>query len=304
MKKISIVCGCFILFLFLTVQSLWASQVVTEEHRGWARGVLAQEKDLGGMREGNTLAVLYFQNETGKARLNPLQKGLALMLMTDLSQVEGLQLVERVRMQALAEEMELGSTALVDEDTRPRVGRLLGARYLVGGELQGTAEQLGISSDVLEVPVEKVAGTLLSEGEFSKILEMEKEVLFGIISLLKIELESRKKEELSRPLTRNIDALYNLVYAIDSSDRGNYLNAEAFYLEALHADPGLGLASEGLKELKDLGLIGARDRSRAMAELLDGKTSQTGSLTPDNTMKRERDPGDIEKTSGQIRIQW
>jgi len=283
---------------------LIASQVVKEEDRGWARGVLAQEKGFEARAEGDTLAVLYFENATGEARLNPLQKGIALMLMTDLSQVEGVQLVERVSRSPLAEEMELGVSGLVEKGSMPRVGRLLGARYLVGGGIRGGAGQLGIFSDMLEVPAEKVSGSVLSEGDFSKVLEMEKEILFGIIELLKIRLDSGKKRELSRPMTRSIDALYNLVYAIDSSDRGEYAKAGAFYRAALKADPELGIAKEGLDELKELGLIADGDRSRALAKQLDSKTSRTGSLSPDYASKRERDPGDLGNTTGQIRVQW
>jgi TolB-like protein len=281
---------------------LQAGQVVTDDIRAWAQMALEQEKDLDAERLHNTLAVLSFQNKSGKAKLNQLQKGLAFMLMTDLSQVEGLQLVERVKLQALVEEMDLGVSGLVDPDTAPRVGRLLGARFLVGGDIQGTAIKLGIASDVLEVPQERVAGRPSSEGELEKIFEMEKELLFAIIDILKVELTPEKKLELEKPLTRDIEALFNLMDAIDSSDRGNYLKAEAYYKEALKKDPGLSAAQEGLDELSSLNLVGPNDRSRAMTSSLDDKTSQTSSLFDDSISRRKRDPHTI--SIGQIRVRW
>lgn len=281
---------------------LQAGQVVTEDIRAWAQMALKQEKDLDTELLGNTLAVLYFQNKSGKARLNQLQKGLAFMLMTDLSQVEGLVLVERVKLQALVEEMDLGVSGLVDPDTAPRVGRMLGARFLVGGDIQGTAIKLGIVSDVLEVPQERVAGSPSSEGEFEKIFEMEKELLFAIIDILKIELSVEKKLELEKPLTRNIEALFTLMDAIDSSDRGDYLKAEAYYKDALKKDPELNAAREGLDELNSLNLVGPNDRSRAMAKSLDDKTSQTSSLLDDMISRRKRDPHTV--SIGQIRVRW
>ena len=74
-----------------------------------------------------SVAVLYFVNSSGNQELEPLQKGLTEMLITDLSQVKALTVVERARLQQLMEEMGLGMTGLMREDTAPRMGKLLGA---------------------------------------------------------------------------------------------------------------------------------------------------------------------------------
>jgi curli biogenesis system outer membrane secretion channel CsgG len=57
------------------------------------------------------------------------------MLITDLSEVKGLQIVERIKLQALVEEMGLGASGLVEANTAPRVGKLLGAQWLIGGDI-------------------------------------------------------------------------------------------------------------------------------------------------------------------------
>ena len=304
MKKAFYIFLSVVIILGISGIPLQAGQIVTDDMRAWARDALTQETGLEAESAGNTLAVLYFHNKSGDAGLNPLQKGLAFMLMTDLSQVDGIVLVERVKMQALVEEMDLGVSGLVAPDSAPRVGRLLGARFLVGGDLQGSKSELGIASDVLEVPGQRLAGSPLSEGDLPRIFEMEKELLFAIIDILRIELSEQKKLELEKPFTTKIDALYNLMYAIDSADRGDYLKAEAYYKEALKKDPGLNAAEEGLQELKDLNLVGPHDRSKAMAESLEERTSQTSRLTDDYISRRNRNPGDNLKTAGQIRVQW
>lgn len=304
MKKAFYIFLSVVIILGISGIPLQAGQIVTDDMRAWARDALTQETGLEAESAGNTLAVLYFHNKSGDAGLNPLQKGLAFMLMTDLSQVDGIVLVERVKMQALVEEMDLGVSGLVAPDSAPRVGRLLGARFLVGGDLQGSKSELGIASDVLEVPGQRLAGSPLSEGDLPRIFEVEKELLFAIIDILRIELSEQKKLELEKPFTTKIDALYNLMYAIDSADRGDYLKAEAYYKEALKKDPGLNAAEEGLQELKDLNLVGPHDRSKAMAESLEERTSQTSRLTDDYISRRNRNPGDNLKTAGQIRVQW
>ena len=89
------------LFGVVLISPAWAGQVVTKDARSWAKKVLAEEKALSTVAARNTLAVLYFQNRTGQSSLDPLQKGLTLMLITDLSAVKGLQIVERIKLQAL-----------------------------------------------------------------------------------------------------------------------------------------------------------------------------------------------------------
>ncbi len=304
MKKAFYIFLSVVIILGISGIPLQAGQIVTDDMRAWARDALTQETGLEAESAGNTLAVLYFHNKSGDAGLNPLQKGLAFMLMTDLSQVDGIVLVERVKLQALVEEMDLGVSGLVAPDSAPKVGRLLGARFLIGGDLLGSEAELGIASDVLEVPGQRLAGSPSSEGDLPRIFEMEKELLFAIIDILRIELSEQKKLELEKPFTTKIDALYTLMYAIDSADRGDYLKAEAYYKEALKKDPGLNAAEEGLQELKDLNLVGPHDRSKAMAESLEERTSQTSRLTDDYISRRNRNPGDNLKTAGQIRVQW
>ncbi|MBN1636048.1 MAG: hypothetical protein JW920_06010 [Deltaproteobacteria bacterium] len=300
-KKVLSLTG--ILFMVLMASLLWAGQVVTEEQRLWAQNALAQEKALGVAAGSNTVAVLYFHNKSGKSRLNPLQKGLAFMLMTDLSRLEQIQLLERVKLQALFEELDLGVSGLVDAETAPRVGKLAGARYLVGGDiLASDLADLGIRSDLLDVPDESLLGQPLREGALSELLDLEKQILFEIIALLEVELSAQQKHELEKPLTANIKALFNLFYAIDSTDRGQYYRAQAYYQKALRQDPELRPAQEGLDELQSLNLVGSTNRSKEMLKSLEEKTSQTDSVVDDDTKRRSKDPGDL--GLGQIRVNW
>ena len=96
---------CCMLTCMLFVGSARAGQVVTDATRSWAKEVLAQEKSLKLEPAPGTVAVLYFDNKSGRSALDPLKKGIALMLITDLSTVKGLRLVERTRIQALVEEL-------------------------------------------------------------------------------------------------------------------------------------------------------------------------------------------------------
>lgn len=288
--------------------SLWAGQVVTDEVKAWARTAVEQEKSLSASPSGNTVAVLYFRNTTGSQKLTPLQKGLAFMLMTDLAKVEGIQLVERVKLQALVEELGLGASGVVDDSTAPRVGKLLQARFLVGGDLlQGRVSELNVDSDVVGTQKMNVLGRPKAEGMLAQLFEIEKKLLFQIIDILKTKVTPEKKKELQKPLSTDSEALFSLFSAFDSSDRGDYASAEAGYKKALERDPGLTPAKDALEELYRLNLATPKKRSRNMTQDLQNRTSSTDSLIPDDLERRYGDPGDNEKrtgTTGQIRVQW
>src|ERR1700712_200268 len=53
-----------------------------------------------------TVAVLYFDNHTGKPDYDPLGKGIAAMMISDLGAVQEIQLLERDRMQDMVKEMD------------------------------------------------------------------------------------------------------------------------------------------------------------------------------------------------------
>ncbi|MDI6753810.1 MAG: CsgG/HfaB family protein [Thermodesulfobacteriota bacterium] len=286
--------GLFSLFWIVLVSSSWAGQVVTKDAKLWAKKALAEEKALPALTAPNTLAVLYFQNKTGQSGLDPLQKGLTLMLITDLSAIKGLQIVERVKLQALVEEMGLGASGLVEAGTAPRVGKLLGAQWLIGGDiLQGKLEQLKIEANTLEVDTSKLLGPSLTEGKLTELFRLEKELLFEIIKLLKIEVKPEEERALKKLCTTNLRALTDLFRGVEASDRGNYEKAAEYYEKALKEDPNICVAKGALDQLKDLGLIKVPKRSREMLRSLRERTSLTDQLSPEDATKRERTLKDV-----------
>ena len=79
---------CTVTLWFYSVAIVQAGQVITGDQRDWAKKALAQEATLGTIESSQSVAVLYFHNKTSQKRLNALQKGLALMLITDLSKID------------------------------------------------------------------------------------------------------------------------------------------------------------------------------------------------------------------------
>lgn len=246
--------------LFYTTALAQAGQVITQEERSWAKKALQQEKSMGAISTPNSVAVLYFNNKSGQAKLNPLQKGMAVMLITDLSKVEQLQVVERVRMQALLDEMDLGTSGVMDASTAPTVGKLLGAYFVTSGDiLKSTSQDLALTSSVLDVPFESITKQPTVAGSLDQLIKMEKKLLFSIIDQLQITLSPAKKQELEVPMSASATALLALFLGIDHSDKGQYSQAAKMYEQALVEDPNLKMAKSALQELKGMGLTSAEE---------------------------------------------
>ncbi|HEU4752935.1 MAG TPA: CsgG/HfaB family protein, partial [Armatimonadota bacterium] len=68
-----------------------------------------------------TVAVLDFDNNSGDSRYDPLGKGIAAMMISDLVGVPTIQVVERAHMQDLMAEMKLQESRYFDPTTAQRV---------------------------------------------------------------------------------------------------------------------------------------------------------------------------------------
>lgn len=98
-----------------------------------------------------TVAVLYFTYDGTDKELLVLKKGLAEMLITDLASLGTVRLVERMRLEAVLGELKLGRTKAIDKRSANRIGKLLGARYLVWGSYFKTFGAFCLTSKVIEV---------------------------------------------------------------------------------------------------------------------------------------------------------
>lgn len=97
-----------------------------------ATAVLAQDDE----DRRPTVAVMYFGNGAiGAAHqdLAPLSRGIADLLITELSGNAGIRVVERDQLQRLMEEQNLSASDRVSRETAVRMGEILGAHHMIFG---------------------------------------------------------------------------------------------------------------------------------------------------------------------------
>lgn len=103
-----------------------------------------------------TVAVLYFDYDGADEELFVLRKGLADLIGNHLVAAPTIQVVERERLQEVLAELDLQQTRRMDSASAVRVGKLLGARYLVFGSYFQLNGALSATSRVVEVETGKV----------------------------------------------------------------------------------------------------------------------------------------------------
>src|SRR5947209_5082414 len=106
---------------------------VGEGDAGAGPGAEAPRAAAAPAAPSTTIGVLYFDYAGKNAELAPLSKGLAQMLISDLAAVDTVRVVEREQLQAVLDEQKLSHSGKIDTRTAARIGKLLGARYLVLG---------------------------------------------------------------------------------------------------------------------------------------------------------------------------
>lgn len=194
----------------------------------------------------NTIAILYFKNISQWEKLSPLEKGLAVMLTTDLSKVRSLKVIERMKLQQLMAELELSKSKLFDVQTAPRLGRLLGAHKLVKGGFL-TSEEGYIQ--IIAAVVESSSGSLAAEeaqadGRLNEFFEIEKKLVFQLIKEMGIKLSYAEIEEIKKVPTNNLLAFLAYAEGLDFDDNGDLVRAQSAYRRAVKLDPNFKMANE------------------------------------------------------------
>lgn len=106
-------------------------------------------------RSVTTIATLPFDVASDDQRFAPLAHAIGDMLMVRLSDADGLVFVERTAIDKVLGEMELA--AATSSADRAKLGRLLGAKFVLTGSLTVSAEQFQLVAHLLDVSTARVA---------------------------------------------------------------------------------------------------------------------------------------------------
>ena len=206
-----------------------------------------------------TVAILYFDYEGKTPGLEVLRKGLAQMLITDLSSNTSFQIVERGRLEALLAEQKLGATGKLDPATAAKVGKLLGARYMVMGGYFDLNDVLRVDARVVEVETGKIVGTSGTTGKAGDVMAAEQKTARELESLLSgrtaraaAPAEPARTPAVKPPARLSTGTAVLYAKALDDIDRGDKDAAREKLVQVVKDQPDFQLASLDLNRLQPI----------------------------------------------------
>jgi len=206
-----------------------------------ARQALEEEKKLETLPpKPGTVAVFYFKDLSPDNRFRYLQKAMAEMIITDLTKVSTLQVLERVRVQYLLYEMKMGQTGIVEEKTAPRAGRLLGAENLIVGSLEPGS--LAAKASVASTTTKDVVGAFSVTAEQEEFFVLEKEIVYNVLKVLPVTFTPEEEAQIKAYHTKNLQAVLYFGQGLDALDAGHWKDARVFFKNATDEDPDFKLA--------------------------------------------------------------
>jgi TolB-like protein len=202
-----------------------------------------------GNRPPPTVAVSYFDNNTGKAEYDPLAKGLADMLITDLGQLRALRVVEREKLNQILDELKLSRSKFIDPKTAQRLGKGLAAQFILSGGYTLAGDTIRIDARVFNVETGAVLTSERVEGKKDEFFALEKDIADALIAALDVKLASAEKSKLRANATQSFEAWSSYAAGLDAQDRGDAAAARAAYAKALAADPNYRAARNATERL-------------------------------------------------------
>ncbi len=196
-----------------------------------------------------TIAISYFDNTSQVVAYDPLSKGISDMLITDLSKVQGVTIVERSRLEDILKEIELNKNKYFDDKTAQKLGKGLGAKSILTGAFMLLSDNLRIDARMVDVQTGKI---LMAES-----VNCNKDDFFSgykqLVELItkQLKLSSSTSSSLAPKGNKvGLNAVVQYSKAIDFADKGLNTDATELLASTVKQFPDFGFAKNKLDQIK------------------------------------------------------
>lgn len=195
------------------------------------------------------ISILYFENSSVDKK-DSFSKALTEMVISSLSEIEEIQIIEREKMNNVVDEMRLGMTGLVDERSAPKIGNILGAKYIVSGNLLIAGNAINVSYKLTEVETAKIIGGGNISGGIADIISVQYELSVDILESLKKVFPSIKST-IKKVKTRiSYNAAVDYGSALEFKDTGDYKKAQELLNKLIGKNPEFANAKGELSDIE------------------------------------------------------
>jgi TolB-like protein len=198
-----------------------------------------------------TVAVLDFTGfmMTDAGNSAPLGKAVSSMLITELSDRDGMRVIERYRIQDILLEQRLSLSGRVEEETAQEVGQMVGAQYVIHGQVTAISDQLRLDVRAVDVETSEVLGADKVFGPTADLLTMVVEIADQFSRNLELTPPSGRVEMEPIPVRATIE----FSRGVDYEDKDDPAKAMEHYRAALEIHPDYAAARRALERLESAG---------------------------------------------------
>ena len=199
-----------------------------------------------------TIAVLYFDNSGNNADLNPLRKGLADMLISDLSNLKMLRVVERDKLEEILSEINLSNSKGFDASTQQKIGKLLGAETILFGSYFDMMGQFRIDARIVKTETGEIVKSEGVNGKTEDFMKLEKQLVWKIARGLDIRFTEKEKNEIMKTEDVNYSATIAYSKGLELFDGGDNDKALEQFQKALKLDSKFTQAQSMIEKINGI----------------------------------------------------
>jgi TolB-like protein len=195
------------------------------------------------------IAIIYFDNGSDNAELSRLKKGLADMLISDLSKIKMLNVVERARLEEILKEQKLNNSKEFDAATASKVGKLLGVQYILTGAFFDILGSMRIDARIIDVETGKIMKSEGVDGATNTFFDLEKKLVEKIAGGLNVDLGEENKTASAKEASLSYET--SLLYSdgLEQMDKGENTKAIETFKKVLEKNPAFAPAQKALNTL-------------------------------------------------------
>ncbi len=177
------------------------------------------------------ISVLYFQNTIKSKDVDWLSKGLADMLISDLSASDDLTLVERENLQKVIDEQHFAQSGFADNNQAIKLGKVLNAEKIVTGSYIVSGNDLRIDIKIIDTSTAEIKSATAS-GYLKDLISIEKRMLIAAFKMLDVTYPENVTID-----TNSYFAVQNFYQGVDLLDQGLIQQALEKFEKSEQFDP-------------------------------------------------------------------
>jgi serine/threonine protein kinase/Flp pilus assembly protein TadD len=186
-----------------------------------------------------SVAVLYFENQSGEKEDEYFRDGITEDIVTELSKISQLEILPRSEMLAFRDKP---ITAL-------QVGQQLGAAYILEGSIRRAGSRVRITAQLVEVSTRHSVWAERYDRQLEDVFAIQEEIARSIAQALRITLTPQEEKTIARKPTENPLAYDFYLRGRSYTRRLNMDYGLQMFEQAIQLDPNFALAHSGVAHL-------------------------------------------------------